>query len=444
MDSKNTKPISVFAAISGKTLMDYFCTAIKGSTTVEVIKSTIKTSSGKLSIGKEPDMLLIDVDSWMKNMNNLQGLFPNLNVLVITSYEDAFINNGDIIAKEFLRVDSLNKESAGDKKVGFGFISNKAPQYVIVKAIETVSRGDSYRYNIDRPYVTVHPEWANTIVRETLQKMQDNSPLTQLEKLSEIINTYEDTYIDIVKELSAEERSLLDEKFINQLVDKLIFKGYFNWEIFEILNKNIKDVSVMKENLHTVRINRALLTQRFIKGQTLGNVTTLGGRNIVPLNDRERKYLRLIAAGYTNDDIAYEFQVDIETVKTNRRKLKEKFDDNAIIPIGRETTETSILMIMHALRMGLIDMEDIEYYRNIAIANQKERREWIENMKIRKEINYALKKDLIKTEYVKHYYNTIKNNKEDKRKWIKQLYEKIEKEKEKRETKKLNKKISKK
>ena len=439
MNSKNQK-ISVFAAISGKTLMDYFCTAIKKSTTVEVTKFTIKTSPSKLSIGVEPDVLLIDVDSWIKNLNGLQNVYTTLNILVITSYEEAFINNGDIFAKEFVRVDSFNKKSTDDKKLGFGFISNKAQQDVIVKAIEAVAKGNSYRYNIDRPYIPVHSKWANVNARTTLKKIQNDNPLDKIAKLSEIIDLYEDKRIEIINGLSVAERGQLDPEFKNKLIDHLIIKGYFNWEIFEILNKDIEDTNVIKENLQTVRTNRTSLTHRLNWHDSMGAMTSIDGKNVVPMNDRERKYLRLIAAGYTNDDISYEFQVDIETVKTNRRKLKEKFNDNAIIPIERETTETSILMIMHALRTGLIDMDDIEYYRNIAIANQKERREWIEEGKIKKKISRALKKGLIETEEVE-YYHTIKKNEKERRKWIEKLDEKIEKEKE--ETKKLNKKNSK-
>ena len=70
----------------------------------------------------------------------------------------------------------------------------------------------------------------------------------------------------------------------------------------------------------------------------------------IRLARRELQLLRLIAAGYTSqemaDDILY---VDKETVKTLRKNLIQKFE-----------AKNAMSMVIDAMRMGLLKIEDID------------------------------------------------------------------------------------
>jgi len=68
------------------------------------------------------------------------------------------------------------------------------------------------------------------------------------------------------------------------------------------------------------------------------------------LSRRELQLLRLIAAGRTNEQISEILDRSVETIKTNRRNLIDKF--------GVEN-ENSMTMVIKALRMGLLRLEEI-------------------------------------------------------------------------------------
>ena len=70
------------------------------------------------------------------------------------------------------------------------------------------------------------------------------------------------------------------------------------------------------------------------------------------LKPREAQLLRLIAAGYSNEEISDYLDRSIETIKTNRRNLIEKF--------GTKAKENTMSMVIKALRMGLIRLEEID------------------------------------------------------------------------------------
>ena len=70
----------------------------------------------------------------------------------------------------------------------------------------------------------------------------------------------------------------------------------------------------------------------------------------IRLARRELQLLRLIAAGYTSQEIADKIlYVDTETVKTVRKNLIQKFE-----------AKNTMSMVIDAMRMGLLKIEDID------------------------------------------------------------------------------------
>jgi DNA-binding NarL/FixJ family response regulator len=64
------------------------------------------------------------------------------------------------------------------------------------------------------------------------------------------------------------------------------------------------------------------------------------------LNGREREVLKLVAEGYTNQDIADQLVLSVKTVQAHRAKLMEK--------LGlRDVTH----LVRYAVRQGLVDPE---------------------------------------------------------------------------------------
>jgi len=350
--------ISVYVAVNGTKFCGHLCNIVNKSVTTKLSGSSLSGSSGKLKIGT-PDVLLIGVDFWIKSRIDLRKAYPNLNILVITSFS-AYNNNQNIrlFNEEFLNTEALNNEPSTRPKIGFGFISDEALPEVIISAIETVSKGISYRYGFDDPNVPHPADRLNTLLRETIQKLETDSPREKIAVLSQIIDILEENRIEMIKDLSVGEKSQLDAERLDNLIENLIIRGYKNWDIAKILSIDIK----------AVRTYRMKLIHQLTGTNSMAYTTRRTGE-VVAVSENEKKHLLLIAAGYTNNDIAAELNISIETVKTHRQTLKRKFNADAE---DSEESETTMSMIIHALRMGLIKIEVIEEYRRKSKEKRKE------------------------------------------------------------------------
>ena len=119
----------------------------------------------------------------------------------------------------------------------------------------------------------------------------------------------------------------------------MLIRGHSNWDIADMLNIRIE----------VVRLYRLEMILN-LRGQNSMVYAVKKDGGMVELTRREGKLLRLIAAGYTNKEIAEKFFFrNIETVKSTRKILIER--------LGQKNSMT---MVINSLRTGLIKMEDID------------------------------------------------------------------------------------
>ena len=327
--------ISVYITVKSKKLSEDFCSSINKSEVAAVTDTffTLKDCREKLAI-QTPDILLIGLQlsdgSGIDFCSEMQEKYPRLKVLMITSYDEY----------------SLFKNDLND--LTSGYISKDALPKVIVSAIQAVMEGKFFRYDkivspIKKEEQSENPGWLNRIVQEMTQIIKDDSNNREItEKLSLIIDATEKYRMMVIKDLLTEEKDILSaeesDQYLMQLFENLLVRGYSNWEIADILNVSIE----------TVRIYRMDYILR-LSGKNSMAMARIAGGETIELRRREIQLLRLIAAGYINQEIADILYLGVETVKTIRKGLIEKFK-----------APNTMVMIINALRMGLIKLEDID------------------------------------------------------------------------------------
>ena len=327
---------TVYVAIKSKKLNEEFCSSIDKSNVAKVIDRfyTLKECREKMAI-RTPGILLFGLDlqdrnnTWIAFFTEIQKKYPGLKILAVTSYDEYCIFKN-----------SLNDLTSG-------YISKDALPVVIISAIKAIVEGKFFRY--DKIVVpTEEPqsdsEWLTTSCRQMIKniKTDDNNQET-IEKLSQFIDAAEKYRMNMIKDLISKERDCLDDdcvdKYLKQLIENLLIKGHPNWEIADIVN--VSD--------EVVRLHRLELILKLRGNNSIGYILNKNGKNI-ELGRRERQLLQLIAAGYTNEEVADNFFYQtIDTVKKNRNKMIEKFE-----------AKNTMTMVISALRMGLIKLEDIE------------------------------------------------------------------------------------
>ena len=280
-----------------------------------------------------PDILLLGLDLsdgyWIEFCTEMRKKYPALKIMAITSYDEYTIFKNP-----------LNSITAG-------FISKDALPKVIISAIHAVMEGNFFHYDkivAQEKEEEPAPEWLQTMMREMSEKLEkDSNRLEMTEKLSLIIQAIEKKHRMMIKNLITDENERLEpntvDRYLMQLIESMLTKGYSNWEIAEILNVSIE----------TVRLYRMEFVLRLSGTNSMILAMKKDGEPI-KLTRREHQLLRLIAAGYTNPEIADDIlYVDIETVKTLRKNLIQKFE-----------AKNTMTMVIDALRMGLLKIEDLD------------------------------------------------------------------------------------
>lgn len=69
------------------------------------------------------------------------------------------------------------------------------------------------------------------------------------------------------------------------------------------------------------------------------------GKKEVPLTDREKTILRLLAEGNSNKHVARELDISVRTVETHRRNIKRKLD-----------VKTSAGLVKYAIEHGIVEL----------------------------------------------------------------------------------------
>jgi len=203
-----------------------------------------------------------------------------------------------------------------------GYISKNSKPKIIRKAVEEAAKGRIFTYDeicdlVEKEEV---PEWLDTMMREVIHtNHEDGFCKDKTDKLSQIIHDAENRHLKKI------------------VIEYLIYKGYSNWKIAEMLNISGDEARLARAAF----IHRLTETNSMIYAlNTKGEIITLAGRDM--------ELLVHIASGYLNKEIAAILNLNEETIKTLRRELIVKF--------GAKNTMS---MIMYALRNGLIKMEDI-------------------------------------------------------------------------------------
>ena len=329
--------ISVYITVKSKKLRDDFCSSIDKSDSVKVMDTfdTLKECRRKLSISL-PDILLLGLDLpdgyWIDFCTEMREKYPGLKILAITSYDEYTIFKNP-----------LNSFTSG-------FISKDALPKVIIAAIHEVMEDKFFRYDKiaaseeEEKEEEPDPEWLQFIIREMIKKIENESDHREMiEKMSVMIHAIENEQMMMIKNLMINKMDDLDhnivDRYLKLLIENLLTKGYTNWEIADMLEISIE----------TVRLYRMEFVLRLSGKNSMVLAVKKDGEPI-KLARREHQLLRLIAAGYTNQEIAGDIlYVDVETVKTLRKNLIQKFE-----------AKNTISMVINALRMGMLKIEDLD------------------------------------------------------------------------------------
>ena len=331
--------ISVYVTVKNKKLREDFRSSIDKSGFAKVTDTfdTLKSCREKLST-RLPHILLLGLDLqdgyWVDFCEEIRSKYPALKVLAVTSYDEYTVFRN-----------ALNSLTAG-------YISRDALPKAIVFALQKTMNDEFVRYEDMAPpvdsgsseEVESNPEWLQTFIQQTIEKIeQEDNPQQAIEKLSMIIHATEKKRSMMIKNLLTSRKDYPDDAFIDsylkQLIEYMLINGYSNWGIADSLGVSID----------TVRLYRMEFITR-LSSQHSVLFAINKQKETIKLGRRETQLLKLIAAGYTNQDIADKVLfIDIETVKTIRKNLLQKFE-----------AKNTIAMIIYALRTGLLKMEDVE------------------------------------------------------------------------------------
>ena len=326
---------TVYVAIKSKVLSAEFVSAIDKSNIAKVADRfyTQKECREKLS-AHTPDMLVLGLDLQEKNKNwiefceEVRCKYPGIKILAVTSYVEYCIFKS-----------SLNRLASG-------YISMDALSVEIDTAVKAIIAGEFFRYDKIAGQVTIEKPNVDRLRAGYLEMIEilknANISWETAEKVSHFLDETENTLFMMLKSLCSEANLPAFDVSANNgnlimLMEKLLIKGFSNWEIADMLNVNVE----------MVRENRIELIVR-IRGTNSMEYAPAPNVNNIVLTRRERQILRLIAAGYTDKDIANTLLISKETISYDRKEMLEKFN-----------TKKSISMVISALRLGLIKMEDI-------------------------------------------------------------------------------------
>ena len=328
--------ISVYITVKSKKLSNDFCSCIDKSGFAKVIDTfhTLNECKKKLAV-RMPHILLLGLDLtdgyWVDFCTKIKEDYPALKILAITSYDEYCV---------FKNV--LNSLTSG-------YISKDALPNVILSSLRAAMDGSFIRYNkIVVPKETDKSDFEKplSIIQETVKGIEsDNNHQEVIEKLTMMIDAAEQyrrmKITDLFNDRKDELESDLLDHYLKISIENLLVKGCSNWDIAEMLNINIE----------TVRIYRMEFIIN-ISGQHSMILKNKNNQESIPLGRREQQMLRLIAAGYTYKEIAEDIlYVHIETVNTITDNLRRKFN-----------AKNAMIMVIKALRMGLLKIEDIETF----------------------------------------------------------------------------------
>lgn len=326
--------IKVYVTDKNSKMTDNLCTAINKSKTaiVKEVFNKLKKCREALSL-KTPDVLLLGLalpdGNGVDFCKEVLEEYPNVKILVLTN-DDEY---------------SITKRVMDNG--ASGFIQKNALPEELIAGINAVASGKNYfggKIGIQEKETEINsPEWLTHLEKEILKLMGKNTSSQEaIERLTLIGRSVDKFRKMLITYLLTNEKESLSadtiDEYLKILINNLLVEGYSNWEIAGKLDINIDTVRVYRMDL-ILKLG-AKNSMMFVKKKT---------DDITKFTPREMQLLRLIAAGFTNKEIADKLYLAVETIKTSRREL-----------ILKSGAESSIELIMDALRQGLIKLEDID------------------------------------------------------------------------------------
>jgi len=397
--------INVYVVLKSKKLSDDICVFIKKSDSVKVLdvfysindcrKKLEADSLRKKAADPSPDVILLGLDTpggnWADFCLEIQTEYPPLKILTIASYDD-YNDNKDLLnalTSGYISADAWPKViNDGIKAVHAGFFfrhdkidadepkAKEMPDTGKLKLLireEFLKQEDVAASQKEEDEPT--PEWLNPIISFILSEIMknlsaDGGHQEMVDNMTKVINASEKTRKMLIEIYLSEANDLLADKcredYATLLIENMLLKGYSNWEIADMLNIDPAIFTVDDDEPNLLDIVRSCRLDLILK---LSGKNTMSYRQPTEskphrqprksayetplvLKPREAQLLRLIAAGYSNEEISDYLDRSIETIKTNRRNLIEKF--------GTRAKENTMSMVIKALRMGLIRLEEID------------------------------------------------------------------------------------
>ncbi|MDR1162123.1 MAG: response regulator [Tannerellaceae bacterium] len=232
-----------------------------------------------------------------------------------------------------------------------GFIRKNALPEELMAGLNAVWHGQKCiggRISIQKNGAPVAPpEWLTKILKSIQEDCTNQQE--QIERLSLLTGAINKWRKMLIIQLLADNKEALDQKtmngYIKILTENLFIEGYSNWEIVDELHKIADNFSI---DTDAIRIYRMSLIQKL--GEKNSMMFAKKTDDVIRLKPDDILLIRLVAAGFTTEEIAKKLSyVGVEAVKSRRKKL-----------IQETGTRNMLVLIIDALRQGLIKLEDID------------------------------------------------------------------------------------
>jgi DNA-binding NarL/FixJ family response regulator len=282
-----------------------------------------------------PDILLLGLalrdGNGIDFCTEIREKYPDIKILMLTNDDEYAITRRvmDNGASGFIRKDALPEE--------------------LISGLNVVLNGGTYlggRIGIqeNNEEQEASPEWLIALEQEILESIKKGcSSKEAIERLSLIAGSVNKCRKMLITQLLMNDPQALDadtvHKYLRILIENLLVEGYSNWEIADKLNINIDTIRVYRMDL--IQKLGAKNSMMFIERRR---------NNIMKLTPNDMQLLRLIAAGFTSKEIANKLYLSTEAIHSRRKDL-----------IQRSGSESTMELIIDALRQGLIKIEDIDY-----------------------------------------------------------------------------------
>ncbi|MDR2232493.1 MAG: LuxR C-terminal-related transcriptional regulator [Tannerella sp.] len=336
---------SVYVTVKSKKFSNDICLCVNRSGFAKVTGTfaSFKDCKKRLSDSR-PDILMFALDLtdgyWAEFCEEMRDKYPAVKILAVINYNEYHLfKNG------------LNALTSG-------YISKDALPSVFILALRSVLKGDFFMY--DKLATPLNNSESNIeLLLNNIQEIarsfdnEDNNRLAadKMTRLIELAEEYRlERIIKLLKEYKDNPEAEDSYDYLKIALRYLLLRNENNWSIANILDLHVDVVRFYRFD-HIVNV----------RGESSMVVNIDEKENPILLNRREHQILQLLAAGFSYKEIAYDFLfVEFETVNSICDQMRRKFKARSVID-----------MIIKALRIGLIKLEDIDSLRPARTDNEE-------------------------------------------------------------------------